>query len=282
MPELPDLEVIAERLESLVCGRRIESVRCLRPGILKTLAPPLESLIGKELKGISRRGKFLILSVDRALHMVVHLMRCGRFVACMSNTKPTKATALIVSFSDGEDLRLIENGPVKKAAVNLVVKPGDVEGIAEAGCEPISEEFTLERLLSMVEGRPRQAKKLLTDQRMMAGIGTAYADEILFDARISPVRYVSKLSSDETARLHRSIRTVLSDAVEKIGSRTGERLPTEEIRDFLKVYKRTGEPCPACGTPIAEIRHSRTRTYYCPNCQTRGTAIPDRRSWMNR
>jgi len=282
MPELPDLETLKEVLEQRIIDREIVAVRALRPGILKTVAPPLTSLVGEAFTGITRRGKHLILSLRSDLHLVVHLMLAGRLVLCRSNTKSTKATGLMTTFSDGEDLRLIENGPVKLVTVHVVEDPITVKGIAEAGPEPLSLTFTVETLTQLVTGRRRQAKKLLTDQRMIAGIGSAYADEILFAARISPIRYVSTLSVDEIKRLHAAIRDVLRNAIEEIRARVGDSLFTDEIRDFLRVYKRTGEPCPTCGTPIAEIRYANTRTYYCPSCQASGRTLPDRRSWITR
>lgn len=282
MPELPDLETLREVLEQRIVDREIVAVRALRPGILKTVTPPLTSLIGEAFTGIARRGKHLILSLRSDLHLVVHLMLAGRFVLCKGNTKATKATGLAITFIDGEDLRLIENGPVKLVKAHVVADPITVKGIAEAGPEPLSCEFTVETLTELVTGRRRQAKKLLTDQRMIAGIGSAYADEILFAAKISPIRYVSTLSVDEIKRLHAAIRDVLRNAIEEIRARVGDSLFTDEIRDFLRVYKRTGEPCPTCGTPIAEIRYANTRTYYCPSCQASGRTLPDRRSWITR
>jgi len=282
MPELPDLEVLKEILQRRVAGREIASVRTLRPGLLKTVEPPLEALVGEAFENIERRGKQLVFTLRSDLHLVVHLMLAGRFVLCKSDSRPTKATGLVITFIDGEDLRLIENGPMKLASVHVVRDPRQVKGISEAGLEPLASEFTVDALVQMVEGRRRQAKKLLTDQKMIVGIGTAYADEILFEAQISPIRYVNTLSPEEVERLHAAIQSVLQKAIEEIRARAGDRLFTDEIRDFLQVYKHTGEPCPVCGTKIAEIRYSQTRTYYCPTCQASGRALPDRRSWLKR
>lgn len=282
MPELPDLEILKEILQRRVAGREITLVRALRPGLLKTVEPPLDALVGEVFTKIERRGKQLVFTLRSGLHLVVHLMLAGRFVLCKSDTRPTKATGFRITFIDGEDLRLIENGPKKLAAVHVVEEPLQVKGIAEAGLEPLSSEFTVDALTQMVEGRRRQAKKLLTDQKMIVGIGTAYADEILFEAKISPIRYVNTLSPQEVELLHAAIRSVLQDAIEEIRARAGDRLFTDEIRDFLRVYKHTGEPCPVCGTKIAEIRYSQTRTYYCPTCQASGRTLPDRRSWLKR
>jgi formamidopyrimidine-DNA glycosylase len=282
MPELPDLEILKDILNKRVIGREISSARALRPGILKTVEPALEALEGQAITKIRRRGKLLIFTLRPNLHLVSHLMVAGRFVLCRSYTRPTKATGLVITFSDGEDLRLIENGPVKLAKVHVVEDPFQVEMITTAGLEPLSPGFSVEALARMTEDRRRQVKKLLTDQKMIAGIGTAYADEILFAAKISPIRYVNTLSRDELSRLHAAIREVLQNAIEQISLKAGDSLFTDEIRDFMRVYKHAGEPCPICGNKIAEIRYAKKRTYYCPTCQTSGRVLPDRRSWIKR
>ncbi len=270
MPELPDLEILKEALQSRILARKIQSARALRPGIMKTTSPSLDELIGRAFIGVTRRGKYLIFSLGPALHLVVHLMLAGRFVLCKSGTQITKATGLQITFPDGEDLRLIENGSIKLVKVHVVTDPLEVSGIPSAGVEPLSPEFTVQVLSKMAHGRRCHAKKLLTDQHAIAGIGSAYADEILFAARMSPVRYVNTLSGDELERLHDSTVNVLSEAIKEIRSRIGDSLFTDDIRDFLKVYRRTGEPCPVCGAKIAEIRYANTRTYYCPVCQAGG------------
>jgi len=282
MPELPDLEMLKEALEGRILGREIVSACALRPGILRTVTPPLDALNGKVFAGVARRGKYLILALEPKLHLVAHLMLAGRFVLCRNNTQITKATGLQATFSDGEDLRLIENGSIKLVKVYVVTDPSEVSGIASLGVEPLSSAFTVQALAEMARGRRCHVKKLLTDQRAIAGIGSAYADEILFAARMSPVRYVSTMSDEELERLHGAIVRVLSEAIEEIRRRIGDSLFTDDIRDFLKVYKRTGEPCPICGAKVAEIRYANTRTYYCPVCQQSNKAIPDRRAWLAR
>ena len=282
MPELPDLETLKEALERRILGRTIVSARATRPGILRTTALGLDALDGKAFTGVSRRGKYVILTLEPKLHLVAHLMLSGRFVLCRSNTKITKATGLQVTFGDGEDLRLIENGTIKLVKVYIVTDLSEVSGIANAGVEPLSDAFSVRALTEMARGRRCHVKKLLTDQRAIAGIGSAYADEILFAAAISPVRYVSTLSDEELKRLHGAIVRVLGEAIEEIRKRIGDSLFTDDIRDFLKVYRHTGEPCPVCGATIMEIRYANTRTYYCPICQSSGQEIPDRRSWLTR
>ncbi len=267
MPELPELEVLREVLERRVVGREIGTVRILRPGVLSMGGVPVEALTGNLFSEVSRRGKHLVLSAGRDLHMVIHLMTAGRLIICRGNTRATKATSLIVAFSDGKDLRLVENGPVKLVQVHMVKDPLQVKRIAQQGIEPLSSALTTVALNDMVAKRRRQAKRLLTDQQMIAGIGSTYADEILFNAKISPVRYVNTLCSMEIEQLRRSITKVLENAIEQIRIRIGDSLFTDEVRDFMRVYKRTGQACLVCGTKIAEIRYANTRTYYCPRCQ---------------
>ena len=267
MPELPELEVLKEVLERRVVGREIGMVRILRPGVLSMGGVPVEALNGNLFSEVSRRGKHLVLSAGRDLHMVIHLMTAGRLIICRGNTRATKATSLIVAFSDGKDLRLVENGPVKLVQVHMVKDPLQVKRIAQQGIEPLSSALTTVTLNDMVAKRRRQAKRLLTDQQMIAGIGSTYADEILFDAKISPVRYVNTLCSMEIEQLRRSITKVLENAIEQIRIRIGDSLFTDEVRDFMRVYKRTGQACLVCGTKIAEIRYANTRTYYCARCQ---------------
>ncbi len=267
MPELPELEVLKEVLERRVVGRTIGMVRILRPGVLSMGGVPVEALNGNLFSEVSRRGKHLVLSAGRDLHMVIHLMTAGRLIICRGNTRATKATSLIVAFSDGKDLRLVENGPVKLVQVHMVKDPLQVKRIAQQGIEPLSSALTTGAINDMVAKRRRQAKRLLTDQQMITGIGSTYADEILFEAKISPVRYVNTLCSMEIEQLHRSITKVLENAIEQIRIRIGDSLFTDEVRDFMRVYKRTGQACLVCGTKIAEIRYANTRTYYCPRCQ---------------
>ena len=282
MPELPDLEVMKDVLADVVVGRPIVDVSALHPGILKTVSPPLDALRGRSFRTLARRGKHLILTLDENLHVVIHLMLAGRLVLCQSDTKATKATACRWTFDDGEDLRLIENTSTHRARVHVVERPEDVPSVARAGVEPLSDDFALQAFSEMVRAKRRQLKKVLTDQASIAGIGSAYADEILFHAKLSPVRYGSTLDNDEIERLHHSIQHVLRWAIDEIRTEAGGPTLVPHARSFVRVVKKTGQPCPDCGTRIAEIRYAQTKTYYCPQCQSSGRAIKDRRSWLTR
>ncbi len=282
VPELPDLEVMREVLAERVLGRPILSARAARPDILKTVSPSLDALAGGSFREVGRVGKHLVLTVRDDLHVVMHLMVAGRLVLTGSKTKVTKATGFVITFADGEDLRLVENGSIKRASVHLVAKPSDVDRVARAGVEPFSEAFTPEFLAKRFAGERRQVKKAITDPSWIGGVGTAYADEILFAARLSPIRYVNTLQDEEIERLWAATRDVLRAGIEATRARSKGALVTDEAREAMQVYGKAGEPCPVCGRPIAEIRFAETRTFYCTHCQAGDKTIADRRSWLTR
>jgi formamidopyrimidine-DNA glycosylase len=282
MPELPELEVMREVLEARVVGRTIREARAYRPGILNTVEPPLGALAGESFQRVTRRGKHLILACRDDLSLVVHLMVAGRLVLTGSVNKVTKATGFVVSFADGEDLRLVENGTAKLAKVHVVRDPQDVEWVAKGGIEPLGSDFSFAYLAGLFASERRHLKKMITDQALLVGIGTAYADEILFAARLSPIRYANTLEPDEVERMHAAVRSVLAAAVERTRRESGGALVGERRVEGMAVYKRTGEACFACGGPIAEIRFAETRTFYRPQCQSKGRTIADRRAWLRR
>jgi len=282
MPELPDLEILRENLSDRVLDRTIGAVRVLRPGILKTFDPPVDALSGKRFRSISRRGKHLIFRLEEDCFLVVHLMVAGRMIVTGTATKATKATGFLLELEGGQDLRLVEGGHVKRACVHVVTDPQNVPRIAAAGIEPLSDAFTVQALIGLVAGVRRQAKKVLIDQTLIAGIGTSYADEILFAAGISPLRYVNRLGAEDIERLHGSIRDVLAASITAVREQVGRGALVNPPRGHMKVYKKEGHPCPVCATKIAEIRYAQTRTYYCPSCQAGGETLPDRRRWITK
>jgi len=282
MPELPELEVMCEILREQLPGRPMAGASAFHPGLLKTVDPPLDSLVGRSIERISRRGKHLIFSVAADLHVVIHLMLAGRLVWSGGDMRRTKATGFLFHFEDGDDLRVIENGTKRRVRVHVVRVPTDVEAIARAGVEPLSGEFTVELLLAGFDGLRRQLKKAITNQAFIAGIGSAYADEVLFAAKLSPIRYASTLSLEEVERLHTAIRRTLSGAIEEIRARSGGAMVATHDRGFLQIYEKTGQPCPECGTRIEEIRYAQKKIYYCPHCQSGDKTLPDRRSWLTR
>ncbi len=266
MPELPDLEVIKENLTPRTVGRTVRGVKVFFPAFLKTWDPPVEELVGRQVTEVGRRGKFLLFHLEGELRLLVHLMRWGWVWHGRSSYAPTRATAFLLSLDDGMDIRVIEPGR-RKLARAWVLPPGEAGPVAELGLEPLAPSFTPEALRGVLAGRRRQLKRLLTDQHLIAGIGNAYADEILFRAQLSPFRYAHTLSEPELDRLWRAIPETLRWAIGEIKRRIGDQLTDREVRDFLWVHGRAGKPCRVCGTPIEEVLVGGGRTDFCPACQ---------------
>ncbi len=265
MPELPDLEVLKENLAQRVVGRTVQEVTVHHPAFLRTVSPPPREIVGREIQGVERRGKYLIFSAQ-GLHLAIHLMRAAWIWHGPSRYEPTRSTLLRLGLDDGNDLRVLEPGAPKLARGWFLASLRE-SPLRELGVDPLSPDFTLEQLRAILSGKRRQLKKLLVDQRLIAGIGNAYADEILFEARLSPFRYAHTLTQEEIEALWRAIPRVLRWAIEEIKGHIGDELYQQEERSFLRVHGRAGAPCPVCGIPIAEVLLGGQRTDYCPRCQ---------------
>jgi|Deesub1362A_J573_1020465.scaffolds.fasta_scaffold00803_17 formamidopyrimidine-DNA glycosylase len=266
MPELPDLEVIAANLAPRVVGRAIRGAEALHPAFLQSTDPPLAEMEGRKVDGIGRRGKYLLFHLSGGLHFVVHLMRAGWVWHGATRYGATKSTVFRIELDDGNDLRVIEAG-FPKLTRGWLLRSLEEEPLAALGVEPLGDDFTRERFQEIVAGKRRQIKRLLVDQKLIAGIGNAYSDEILFEAQLSPFRYAHTLTPEELERLWRAIPGVLRWAISEIKARVGDDLYQEEERSFLRVHGRAGKPCPRCGTPIGEVLLSGQRTDFCPKCQ---------------
>lgn len=266
MPELPDLEVIAAVLAPRVVGKAIRGAEALHPAFLQSTEIPLSEIQGKGITDIGRRGKYLLFHLKGELHFVVHLMRAGWIWHGPSRYPATKSTVFRIVLDDGNELRVIEPGHPKLSR-GWLLPSLDREPLKDLGVEPLGEDFILERLKGLILGRRRQIKRLLVDQKLISGIGNAYADEILFSAKLSPFRYAHTLTDEEIERLWRTIPEVLRWAISEIRARVGDGLYQEEERSFLKVHGRAGKPCPECGAPLKEILLGGQRTDFCMECQ---------------
>lgn len=284
MPELPFLTVLAENLRPYVEGRTVEDVLVRSASVLKTFDPPVAALRGARVAGVRRRGKYLLLDLTPGLVLVMHLMRNGRLRIAPSPGPARRAVpggrdvALIVAFDSGTDLVMVERGP-KKAASVWVCRAGEETAgpLAGLGVEPLSAECTPASLLRMLRVERMQLKTFLLSQRYLVGIGNAYADEILWEARLSPHAVTAALAHDAAARLHGAVTGTLRRAIEAHRRDLAGALPMAEPPGLLSVHRRGAEPCPRCGTPIAVIYYDERETYYCPTCQTGGRVYADRR-----
>ncbi|SBT49446.1 Fpg/Nei family DNA glycosylase [Micromonospora auratinigra] len=280
MPELPEVEALAGYLRERAVGRRVERVEVSAISALKTYDPPPSAVSGRAVVGAGRHGKFLDVSFDGGLHLVVHLARAGwlHYREAFGSTAPLRPgkgpIALRVRLDDGSGFDLTEAGTQKKLAAYLVPDPAQVPGVAKLGPDALAADLATfaERLRS----RRGQVKGVLTDQAVLAGVGNAYSDEILHAARLSPFAITDRLTDDQLATLHAATRAVLGDAVRRSTGQRAAELKGEK-RSGLKVHARTGLPCPVCGDTVREVSFADSSLQYCPTCQTGGKPLADRR-----
>ncbi|MEV5573494.1 DNA-formamidopyrimidine glycosylase family protein [Spirillospora sp. NPDC052269] len=281
MPELPEVESLAAFLRERAVGHAVARVDVLAISALKTYDPPVTSLGGLTITGVARHGKFLDLDVD-GLHLVVHLARAGwlrwRDQVPVKPVRPggKNPLALRVHLDDGSGFDLTEAGTKKGLAVYVVRDPSDVEGVAGLGPDPLAPSFTVEALAGIVRGKRTQIKGLLRDQKIVAGIGNAYSDEVLHVARMSPFKIAGSLTDEEIQTLHDAIVDTLRDAVARSEGLAAQDLKAEK-KTGLRVHGRTGEKCPVCGDTIREVSFADSSLQYCPTCQTGGKPLADRR-----
>jgi formamidopyrimidine-DNA glycosylase len=282
MPELPEIEALADHLRRHAVGLTIGRVDVSAFSVLKTFDPPITALHGQTVTGANRWGKYLGLEVGD-LHLIVHLSRAGWLrwsdKLAAAPLKPGKGPiALRVHLGTpgaapvGFDLT--EAGTQKRLAVWLVDDPTKVPGIAALG--PDALELTAEGLADVLTGNTGRIKTVITDQKVIAGIGNAYSDEILHVAKISPFATAGKLSDAQLAALHDAMITVLTDAVSRSVGQQAATLKGEK-RSGLRVHARTGLPCPVCGDTVREVSFADKSFQYCPTCQTGGKVLADRR-----
>jgi formamidopyrimidine-DNA glycosylase len=269
VPELPEVEAWVRELDPLVSRSPIEKAGPAHIATLKTFAPPLRELDGRRFEGARRRGKNLLFPVeDTDLVLRVHLMSAGRLRYVPPGGKTPKTSMFRLRFSDGGELILTEGGKKKRAGVWLVSSEQLDEDLGHLG--PDALELDTAALREILTRERRQLHPLLRDQRAIAGIGRAHANEILLRARLSPFKASTELSDDEVERLSEAIREDLTRALDLREQGKGDRV-------VYAVHNRLGEPCPQCGTPIARVDFEEHTIYYCPSCQTGGRLLKDRR-----
>jgi formamidopyrimidine-DNA glycosylase len=269
MPELPEVEAWVRELDPLVSRAPVEKAGPAHVATLKTFAPPLADLDGRRFEGSRRRGKNLLFPVEgEDLVLRVHLMSAGRLRYLEPGAKGPKTPMFRVRFSGGGELVLTEAGKKKRAGVWLVTEEQLDADLAHLGPDALSLDATA--LGEILRGERRQLHPLLRDQRAIAGIGRAHANEILLRARLSPFKASTDLSDEEIERLATAIRDDLTRALELRERGKGDR-------DVYVVHDRLGEECPQCGTPIARVDFEEHTIYYCPSCQTGGRLLKDRR-----
>jgi formamidopyrimidine-DNA glycosylase len=267
MPEIPDLEVIREVLTRRVVGQVIEQVKVVRPIVLRVLAggeTPESLLQGQTIEAVERKGKFLLLSVSGGAWMAINMMLAGALRLCARQERVRARDYVLLHLSDGSDLRYYD--PRAMGKVYLTRDLDSVPAYAEMGPDALDPTLTEEAFIERLRRFQGEIKGVLTRGALVAGIGNAYADEILYAAGIYPFRKRSTLSLAEQGALYRAMRQVLAESTAVVRERMGEAIDVK-VRDFLRVHGKAGEPCPRCDNTISEIKVAQRATNFCRQCQ---------------
>ncbi|HVV31539.1 MAG TPA: DNA-formamidopyrimidine glycosylase family protein [Mycobacteriales bacterium] len=282
MPELPEVESLAGLMRARAVGHAIAGVELGAVHVLKTYDLPPAALIGLLVTDVTRRGKFLDLDAD-GVHVVMHLARAGwlRWNEALP-TAPLRPSgrspvALRLRLDDGSGFDLTEAGTRKRLSVSIVRDPSEVPGVARLGMDVLDPAFTVEAFAAMLAAAGRaRIKGVLIDQTVLAGVGNAYSDEVLWEARLSPFKPASSLDADAVATLHAAILRTLGDAVVRAEGVAADGLKAAK-KTALQVHGKTGLPCPRCGDTIREVSYADKSWQYCATCQTGGEPLADRR-----
>ena len=276
MPELPDITVYIEALERRVLGSVVTGVRISSPAVLRTYDPPYDAPVGKTVERLRRIGKRIVFEFDDELFLVIHLMIAGRLRWEKPRAPIPKKVGLAAIDFDAGSLVLTEQGTKRRAGIWLVRSEESLELLDRGGVEPL--EVDTAGFGEALRWENRTLKRALTDPRIFSGIGNAYSDEILWEAKMSPVKRTRQLTDEEVADLHVAVVRSLKEWTERLRAEVGEGWPKKvtAFREDMAVHGRFRQPCPRCGTPIQRIVHAENETNYCPTCQTGGRLLADR------
>ncbi len=276
MPELPDITVYIEALESRIVGQPLERTRIAKPFLLRSVDPPISAANGKRVTGVRRMGKRIVLELEDDLFLVIHLMIAGRLRWVAAGAKvPGKLGLAAFDFPNGT-LILTEAGSKRRASLWLVRGEAGLEQFDRGGLEVL--EADIEQFAERLKRENHTLKRSLTDPRLFSGVGNAYSDEILHRAKLSPVKHTTRLTEDEIARLFEATRSVLVEWTDRLRQESANDFPGKvtAFREEMAVHGKFGQPCPVCGTPVQRIRYADNETNYCPRCQTEGKLLADR------
>ncbi len=276
MPELPDVTIYLEALQSRLLGRTLNKVRLASPFVLRTVEPSPRELEGKTVLELRRLGKRIVLGFEGELFLVIHLMIAGRFKWLAPGAKVPGKLGLAAFDFDHGTLLLTEAGSKRRASIHIVRGEAALEEHDRKGLEPLT--MSLDEFRDALTKERHTLKRTLTDPHTFSGIGNAYSDEILHRARLSPVQMSTNLSADEIERLFHATQTVLNEWIERLRRETGEKFPEKvtAFRPEMAVHGRFNLPCPDCGAPVQRIVYAENETNYCARCQTGGRLLADR------
>ncbi len=281
MSEFPDITVYLEALESRILGQTLETVRVVSPFLLRTADPPLSDAHRKKVVQLRRLGKRICIGLEHDLWLVLHLMIAGRLHWHPLGAKPSRVKVspprglAALDFSNGS-LLWTEAGSQKRASLHVVLGESGLRSLDPGGLEVL--EATPEQFAAALLSANHTLKRALTDPRLFSGIGNAYSDEILWEAKLSPLALTQKLSVPEIKRLFEAIRFSLTTWTDHLRAEAAGKFPKKvtAFREGMAAHGRYKLPCPRCGTKIQRIRYASNETNYCPTCQTNGKLLADR------
>ena len=278
MPELPDISAYIHALESRLLGQTLERVRLGSAFVLRTVDPPTTAAEGHAVTALRRIGKRIAIGVDNDVWLVIHLMIAGRLHWKPAGAKLGGRNAILaLDFANGT-LLLTEAGSKRRASLHMVRGEQGLREMDPGGIEIFAPDTTLDSFRAALTRENHTLKRSLTDPRVISGVGNAYSDEILHQARLSPLAQTQKLRPEDWERLYAATRSLLTDWSERL-QREGEKAFPEKVTAFrpeFAVHGKFGQPCPRCGSTVQRIRYADNETNYCPVCQTGGKVLADR------
>jgi formamidopyrimidine-DNA glycosylase len=276
MPELPDIKVYAGSLEDRITGRTLQGMRVGNPFVVRSVLPRPADIAGLQVLRVGHQAKRIVIGLDREIHILIHLMIAGRLHWKDAGTPLKGRNQLAALDFDTGTLVLTEAGTKRRAAIHLVQGHNALEAFDRGGLDPLeaSEASFRERL----SAENHTLKRALTDQRLLAGIGNTYSDEILFAARLSPFKQTRTLDDGEWRQLFNATRNVLVRWIDRLQREAGTGFPSKvtAFREGMAVHGRYRQPCSVCGSPVQRIVYAESESNYCPGCQTGGRLLADR------
>ncbi len=276
MPELPDIVVYLDALETRIVGQTLERIRIVGPSLLRTATPPLEAVEGKRVVQLRRMGKRICIGLGGDLWLVLHLMIAGRLHWRERGAKVARPRGLAAFDFANATLLLTEAGSKKRASLHLIAGKDNLQSLNPRGLEVLDAD--LEHFSAALQSENHTLKRALTDPRLFSGIGNAYSDEILWEARLSPMLLTQKMTARQIEQLYAAACSTLQMWVERLRADTGDKFPEKvtAFREDMAVHGKYKQKCPRCGGLIQRIRHAANEANYCPHCQTGDKLLADR------
>lgn len=279
MPELPDLTVYVEQLEQRLLNQTLSAIRLASPFVLRTVTPTVDALVGRRLLGVRRLAKQLVFELEAEHYIVLHLMISGRLQwrepALPPAPVPKRLGLLALDFSTGTVL-FTEASKKKRASLRLAAGQAALATLDPGGLEV--QDISLAQFAERLHSANHTLKRALTDQKVFAGIGNAYSDEILHRARLSPFKRASTLKDTDTEVLFAAIKAVMAEWTERLREATGDKFPAKvtAFHEAMAVHGKYRQPCPVCSAPVQRIAYAENESNYCARCQTGGKVLADR------